>query len=272
MDKTGELGVRLAEIDEATEDTFFRCLHDERPQDPRVTALRHRWYGRHKGKGLRAKVLVRDEDEIVGLCQYLPIEHSHLTGEDLFAILCIWVHGYEHLVGNQQGRGYGRFILQRIEEDARESGAKGIAAWGMDSPHWNPVSFYEHMGYARVETEGLVVLVWKPFADDAKPPALIRPNRMPAKRAGKTTVTVFVNGWCGGSCGQCISARDAVAGLKEIVTYEEVDTSDRTNMLFWGIADAVFLDDTPFRPDGPPWTSNELRAEILEVSKRKNWK
>ena len=140
----------------------------------------------------------------------------------------------------------------------------------MDFPYWNPVSFYEHMGYARVETRGPVVLVWKPFAEDAKPPALIRPNRIPAEQAGKTAVTVFVNGWCGGGCGQCISARDAVAGLDEFVAYEEVDTSDRATMLSWGIVDEVFLDDTPFRPYAPPWTGEELRAEILELSTRKN--
>lgn len=95
--------MKLAGIDEATQGTFFRCLHDEKPEDPRAIGLRHRWYDRYKEKGLRAKVLMRDDDEIVGLGQYIPIEHSHLIGEDLFAILCIWVHGYEHLVGNWQG-------------------------------------------------------------------------------------------------------------------------------------------------------------------------
>ena len=34
--------------------------------------------------------------------QYLPIEASHIKGAGLFAILCLWVHGYEHLVGNQR--------------------------------------------------------------------------------------------------------------------------------------------------------------------------
>lgn len=258
--------MKLVEIDKNTEGTFFRCLHDEKSADPRVLALRHRWYDRYKEKGLRAKVLMREDEAIVGLCQYLPIEHSQLMGEDLFVILCIWVHGYEHLVGNQQGQGYGRFILTYIEEDARSSGAKGVAAWGMDFPYWNPVSFYEHLGYSRVETRDSVVLVWKAFTQDAQPPALLRPRRKLLREEGKRRVTVFVNGWCGGGCEQCISARDAIEGLGERVVYEEVDTSDRALMLSWGIEEGVFVDDTPFRPYGPPWTSAELRAAVLGQS------
>ena len=262
--------MKLVEVDRDTEDTFFRCLHDERPADPRVIELRRRWYDRYKEKGLRAKVLVRDDDAIVGLCQYLPIEHSPLLGEDLFAILCIWVHGYEHLVGNQQGRGHGKLMLESIEEDARDSGAKGVAAWGMDFPHWNPVSFYEHMGYSRVETNGPLVLAWKPFAEDASPPALLRPVRKPAVGNEKTRVTVFLNGWCGGGCSSCISAREAVAEVEELVDYEEIDTSNRENMLSWGIENAVFVDGAPFRPFEPPWTSEELTREIRQLSEARS--
>ena len=260
--------MKLLDIDRDTDGTFFRCLHDEQPENPQVIELRRRWYDKHKDKGLRAKVLLRDDNAAVGLCQYIPIEHSHFIGKDLFAILCIWVHGYEHLVGNQQGKGYGRFILDSIEADARASGAKGVAAWGMDWPTWNPVSFYEHMGYSRVDTNGPVVLVWKPFVDDAQPPALPHPKRTPAKETGKTRVTVFINGWCGVPCHWCVSAREAVAGIEDPVLYEEIDTSDRATLLSWGIDDGVLVDGE-FRK-GPPWSSEELRAEILRLSKEKS--
>jgi GNAT superfamily N-acetyltransferase len=236
--------------------------------------LRRRWYHRYKDKGLRAKVLVRDDHAIVGLCQYLPIEHSPLIGEQLLTILCIVVHGYEHLVGNQQGKGYGRFMLNCIEEDARASGAKGIAVRSEYSPEWeaqwNTVSFYEHMGYSPLETCGPFVLVWKPFVKDAQPPSMLHPRPSPSKETEKTRVTVFTNGWCGVDCSCCIKARDSVAGIEKLVAYEEIDTSDRANMLSYGIDEAVLLNDAPFRPWGTPWTSGELRAEILLLSKREN--
>lgn len=161
-------------------------------------------------------------------------------------------------------KGCGRFILNSIEEDARKSGAKGVAAWGLDIPDWNPVSFYEHMGYARVDKRGCDVLVWKPFVEDAQPPALVRPKRTPPRGTAKRKVTAFVNGWCGGGCELCVRAREAVAGIEERVTYEEIDTSDKANLLAWGIEDAVFLDDARFG-DSPFWSSEELRKTILEL-------
>ena len=45
---------------------------------------------------------------------------------------------------------------------------------------------------------------------------------------------------------------------------DEIDTSDRERLEFWGRDNAVFLDEHPFRPYGPPWTAEELRAEILK--------
>jgi len=60
----------------------------------------------------------------------------------------------------------------------RASGAKGMAARGMDFPYWNPFSFYEHMGYERVEKDGESVLVRKRFTDDAEPPWCIRGGRL----------------------------------------------------------------------------------------------
>ena len=258
--------MKLVDIDARTEGTFFRCLHDEKPQDPRVTDLRRRWYNRFKAKGLRAKVLVREDDAVVGLCQYLPIEHSQFLGEGLLAILCIWVHGYAHLVGNQQGKGYGRFILERIEEDARASGVKGIAAWGMDFPHWNPVSFYEHMGYVRVEKDGPVVLVWKRFAEDARPPAILRQKRGLPKGGDRPEVRAFNMGWGGVGCEWCVMARDAVKGLEDRVTYEEIDTSDRTTRLGWGIDQGVYVDGEFFE-EPLFWKSEDLRKEILRAAR-----
>ena len=124
--------MKLVDVTRKTENVFFRCLHLEVPEDVEVTTMRRQWYEKNRNKGLRARLLILDNGQVGGLCQYIPIEHSHLVGEDLLTILCMWVHGYEHGVGNQQAKGYGRFVLNSIEEDARASGAKGVAAWGMD--------------------------------------------------------------------------------------------------------------------------------------------
>ncbi len=256
--------MQLLDLTPETEATFLRCLHDEEPDDPRVIALRKEWIATRRDKGFRAKVLQLDTGEIAGLCQYLPIEESHIQGERLMTILCIWVHGYDHHIGNRQGNGCGRFMLEQIETEIRETAVDGIVAWGMDFPYWNPVSFWEHMGYERVDQTGQAVLVWKPFTADAQPPRWYREQKRPQSEAGLVTVDAFYNGWCTGSCGQCITVRDAVDGLEDRIRFREVNTGEGDNLKEWGISDTLFLDGEPYNPWGPPVTTEDLRKEIEE--------
>ena len=260
--------MRVEDLSEETEGTFFRCLHDERPDDPEVLAIRRRWYDEFSGKGFGAKVLINDSGEVAGLVQYMPVEHSHYLGRDLLAILCMWVHGYDHHIGNQQGQGFGRALLSAVEEEARAAGFKGVAVWGKDFPYWNPVSFYEHMGYTRVDRDGMDVLVWKPFTPDAEPPKLLRQTGKAVPGEEKVNVVSLFTGWCGG-VDFSLLAREAVEGLGDRVDFTEVDTSIRENMLEWGVSDGILLDGKPYRQDGPPFTAGELRKDILDLYEEK---
>lgn len=258
--------MKIVEIDKDTEGTFFRCLHDEKPQDPEITRIRQGWYAKMKPLGLRAKVLIEENGDVVGLCQYLPIEYSPFEGKDILAILCMWIHGYEHLIGNQQGKGYGRIFLDHVEEDARKSGYKGVAVWGKDYPYWNPVSFYEHMGYTRTDKDGNNVLVWKTWNVSAEAPkikhvALPKPNS-----EDKINITAFMCGWCIGEIEGALEARDVVRGIEDIACCSIVDISSSPT-----INGTVYLDEKPYRPDGPPYTINEFKADIIKKHKEKNY-
>lgn len=261
--------MRLEEITPETEHVFFRCMHLEIPDVPEHTALRRRWYEEHKEKGYRAKLLIDDGEKIVGLCQYIPIEHSPFAGSDLMTILCLYVHCYEHGAGIQQGKGYSRFMLERIEEDARISGKKGVAAWGVDwEINWMPVSFFEHMGYLPTDREDKVVAVWKPFYKDARPPALKRIQVPAAGDGSKVKVFVAANGWCG--CGKFLDARKAVEGLEDIVEYEEMEAPGSASILHIGHIGGIFINGRPYKPYEPPGDPGNLRAEILRVYEEKN--
>jgi hypothetical protein len=78
-----------------------------------------------------------------------------------------------------------------------------------------------------------------------------------------------VNGWCTGACSQCVTAREAVEGLEEIVDYHEVDTSDPEVLRSWGISDGIYVEGEPYRPYEPPCTSDVLRQDLIELAARK---
>ncbi|MEM8767976.1 MAG: GNAT family N-acetyltransferase, partial [Pseudomonadota bacterium] len=171
--------------------------------------------------------------------------------------------GYAHGVGNQQARGYGRFMLEAIEADARQSGSRGLAVWAKDYDAWNPIAFYEHMGFERVVARGLDVLAWKPFDPGARPPALLPARNVEAAPDGKVRLTSINTGWCGGGCQSCVMARDAAAALPEQVVLEEVSGVQAIGGASGGESlDAIYLDSESFRPDGPPYGLDDLLGAI----------
>ncbi len=259
--------MQLVEITEETQNAFFSCLHLEIPEDISLNDLRRDWYEKYKGKGYRAKVLMLDNGQFAGKCHYIPIEHSPLVGEDLMVILCIYVHSYKHYVGDQRGRGYGRYMLKSIEEDALASGYKGVAAWAMDW-FWNPVSFYEQMDYIQVDKEDKVVVVWKPFENDAKPPELMRIPHHPAKNTEKVNILVADNGWCDGYQ-KLITVRKAIKGLENIIEYTEAGPPYGEHIIHLGKVGGVFLDGEAYRPYELIGSSEDLRDEIKRLYESK---
>ena len=126
-----------------------------------------RWYRTMRDRGLRVKLAIGEDDRPVGMIQYLPIEHSMALGSDLYMVMCVWVHGYKQGVGKQQGRGVGTALLAAAERDIRDLGAKGVAAWGVALPFWMKSAWFKKHGFLQADRQGIQVLVWKPFTDDA---------------------------------------------------------------------------------------------------------
>lgn len=154
-------------------------------------------------------------------------------------------------------------MLEQIETDARARGAGDLAAWGMDFPYWNPVSFHEHMGYVRADQTGKAVLVYKAFRDGVAPPSLHHPVGSLDPGRDRVALAAFYNGWCTGSCGELIKARDATAGLETLVDRREYDTADASILRAWGISRGLFVGGVPYRPHEPPVSAGELRRDLI---------
>lgn len=256
--------MHIIDLTPAYRATYLACLKDWEA-DPVLMEHKGRWHDGMVDKGLRVKLALNDAGQAAGMVQYLPIEHSRALGHDLTFIQCIWVTGYDEGIGNMQGRGYGRALLAAAEADALDLGTQGIAAWGMDFPHWFPVSWYEAHGYTRADQQGPQVLVWKPFTDAAEAPRWVPWQQAPTPAPGKVRVTAFVPGWCPTGLENARIAREAVAGFDgDTVELQLIDTSDRATLLAWGIDQGIFIDDAPFSPYGPPFGVPELRDAIQQ--------
>lgn len=254
--------MRIAELTDDTRHLYFCCLEDWSEEMTEAGNRKQTWFDKMADLGLRVKLALDDRGEVGGMIHYLPIEHSPAEGDGLYFVPCIWVHGHKKGRGNFQRRGMGQALLQAAEEDARTLGAKGLAAWGLLLPFWMKAAWFKKRGYTSADRDGISVLLWKPFTEDARPPKWITRKKKPQPEPGRVTVTAFANGWCPGQNLVYERAKRAAAELGDRVHYREIDTSDRQAFLEWGIFDGLFIDDKQVRTGPPP--SYEKIKKLVE--------
>jgi N-acetylglutamate synthase-like GNAT family acetyltransferase len=261
--------MKIVELDERLVPLYCVCLEDWSSEIKEAGQLKETWYRQTKPKGLRVKLALDDQGNVGGMIQTIPIEHAFADGKDLYIILCIWVHGHKQGRGNFQGKGMGTSLLEAAEADARSLGAKGIAAWGLLIPAFMRASWFKKHGYRAVDRQGIQVLLWKPFTSDAVPPKWIKRKQKPEAKPGKVDVTVFRNGWCPAMNLAFERARRAAneAEFAGKTAFREIDTSDRTEYLRWGISDALFINGKEIRT-GPPPSYEKIRKRIRKKVKR----
>ncbi len=243
------------------EGLYCVCLEDWSDELKEAGEHKARWLEKMRARGLRVKLALDETGQVGGMIQYVPIEESFVEGRGLYFIHCIWVHGHKQGRGNFQKRGLGTALLEAAENDARELGAKGMAAWGMALPVFMRASWFRKHGYVKADSQGLQILLWKRFTQDAEPPRWIRTQKRPDPVPGKVAVTALVNGWCPGMNTACERAKRAAAEFGDKAEFRMIDTFDREVLLDWGLSDALFIDGKPVRT-GPPPSYKKIRSKI----------
>ncbi|MCR4437382.1 MAG: GNAT family N-acetyltransferase [Eubacteriales bacterium] len=261
--------MRVEDLTSESEKLYCVCLEDWSEDIKEAGKHKEKWYQRMKDKGLGVKIARDDNDEIGGMIQYIPIEHSFVDGKDLYLINCIWVHGHKQGRGNFQKKGLGKALLAAAEEDVKARGAKGIVAWGLMLPFFMRASWFKKQGYKPIDRLGLQVLLWKPFNEEAIPPKWIKQKKKPVIVPGKVTVTAFINGWCPAQNIAFERAKRASAEFGDKVVFQEYGTYDRETFLEWGLSDVLFVDGKQIRT-GPPPTYESIKRIIEKKVKKLN--
>lgn len=259
--------MRIVSLSTEREAEFCLCLEDWSDEIKEAGDHKARWLEKMRDKGLRVKLALDDKGVAGGMIQYVPIEEAFVDGEGLYFIHCIWVHGHKRGRGDFQKKGMGTALLAAAEEDARALGAKGMAAWGMALPVFMRASWFKKHGYRKADAAGMQVLLWKPFAADAKPPRWVRAKKRPGPVPGKVAVTALVNGWCPGMNMAFERAKRAAAEFGDKVEFRAVDTLDRAVFREWGEPDAIFVDGKSIRM-GPPPAYKKIKKAIAKRAKK----
>jgi len=254
--------MEITDLQEEFVNTFCCCLEDWSDEMMEAGSHKAHWFQQMRDQGLRVKLAVEDGNAC-GMIQYVPVELSMVHGEDLYFVLCVWVHGYKEGIGNRQKKGMGTALLRAAETDVREMGKKGIAVWGVSMPFWMKASWFRNHGYRKVDKNGSAVLLWKSFTVNAQPPHWIREVRRPQPVAGKVTVSGFINGWCPARNIVFERAKRAAQEFGDAVEFKEIYTNDRDVFLDWGISDGVFIDGKQVN-SGPPPSYEKIRKKIAK--------
>jgi predicted N-acetyltransferase YhbS len=253
--------MKIVDLTTEHEELYFCCLEDWSDEIKEAGDHKACWYKKMKDRGLRVKLAQDDAGVICGMIQYVPSEVSFIEGNDLYVVLCIWVHGHKQGIGNQQKKGMGRALLDAAEEDVRAIGAKGIVTWGLILPFFMRASWFKRKGYKVVDKDGMMRLLWKPFREDAIPPAFIKQRKRPVLIPGKVSVSLFLTGWCPAQNMVYERTKRAMSGYESNIQLNEYRTIDKDLQREWGIADAVFIDKKEVR-SGPPTPYYKIRRLI----------
>ena len=259
--------MKIIDLEEKYNGLYFMCLEDWSDEMKEAGDHKELWYNKMKDKGLGVKIAVTEDDKVVGMIQYVPLEYSTAEGDNLYFINCVWVHGYKEGVGNFQKKGIGKSLIKAAEEDVRDKGAKGLVAWGLSIPVFMRASWFKKQGYVKVDKMNVSVLLWKPFSDDAIAPKWIKQRKKPKKIPGKVSVTSFINGWCPAQNIVFERAKRAASEFGDKVVFTEIDTFNRETFLEWGIADALFIDEKEIRT-GPPPSYEDIKKKIAKQVKK----
>jgi GNAT superfamily N-acetyltransferase len=206
------------------EDEVFAstCGHmHETKEDVFCHERRLPWIRNQYSEGFRAKVAVSD-DKHAGFLFLSPIEADPgLQGTQTSVIKCLAViEEFRHL-------GIGRRLVAEAESEAMRNKSKGIATLAFYHDFWfMPAPFFERCGYAAVERNGNMAVMWKPLSETGVAPSFSPTRYQFVPVTGKIAVDLFWSDSCRTTCIEAENVRQVVAEFGESVILRDYCVDD----------------------------------------------
>jgi len=259
--------MKIIDLNNENMDLYLNCLSGDCKNLEYGMGIKKKWYNKMKEKGLKVKIAVDDNGNTGGMIQYLPVEYSWVTGNDLYFINCIWVYYHKKGRGNFRKKGMGVSLLKTAEDDVKKMGKKGLVVWGLSIPVFMRANWFKKHGYIAVDKDGISVLLWKSFCSDAVPPKWIKRKKLPGSSPGKLTVTLFINGWCSYYNQLLDKVKKAIISHEDKIIFDLIDTSDNNVLHEWGISDGLFINGKEVK-FGPPPSYEKIKKIINKNIKK----
>jgi hypothetical protein len=80
--------MEIIDFEEKYAEIYFLCLEDWSEEIKEDGNHKQLWFRKMKEKGLLVKLAV-ENDRVLEMIQYVPIEHSFIKGQDSYFINCI---------------------------------------------------------------------------------------------------------------------------------------------------------------------------------------
>ena len=229
--------------------------------------LKNYWAQKMLANGLRGKVALNEYRQTIGMVEYTPIRVAPAEGVGFYFIHSIWVEGISSPTRNLNWKGIGPALLQACEKDARDHGAKGVAAWGWQPPHAMRYTWFKRQGYRIADKKQKRVLVWKALSEDAQPPTWLMGEVPTFHSPDRPVITVYVSGQCLIMNHRFLQLRQLAEEYGGEVEFKGIATLDKQAMRRCCTMDASFIDGEPL-PDCVIMSDDQLRKWIQKALKK----
>lgn len=250
--------MRIKKLSSENLTDVYNCLEGNKQSLASEVSESTRYLSEYLNRGWLAYAAYDDSGKPVGMAILTPCTDplSSVSGEGIYHLQCM------NVIKDWKKEGVGRSLVDRMVEDAKALGGKGISV-ECYGDYWMPKSFFSHIGFEEVERLSNHSIFLKKIYPDASVIHVDLPYRGDLPSKG---VQVDIQHWV--TCPFILNNyRQAAAIVKRIVpnaVVRERTISTKDDVEKWG-GSGVFVNGESVSPG--PISEEDLRKAVQRTRK-----